>query len=192
LCAATPLKPSPDVFLGIDANSVFAQGSGQINPTKAADPGLVYNTTTLDYINFLCSVGFSSFEVQLLSGQLQACPAVPPAVLDVNYPSIVIVFQLKNVSFTHKVKRTLTNVGQAATYNVSIEQPVGLPLAPKHGVIVKVTPATLSFKELNEEQSFTVAVSVAKPGVFLNYAFGSITWSDGTHSVRIPIGVGPD
>ncbi|PQQ01477.1 subtilisin-like protease SBT5.4 [Prunus yedoensis var. nudiflora] len=31
----------------------FAYGSGHIQPNKAMDPGLIYNLTTLDYLNFL-------------------------------------------------------------------------------------------------------------------------------------------
>ncbi|OWM66759.1 hypothetical protein CDL15_Pgr010411 [Punica granatum] len=36
----------------------FSYGSGQINPLKAANPGLIYEITKDDYVNLLCSLGF--------------------------------------------------------------------------------------------------------------------------------------
>ncbi|EMS51368.1 Subtilisin-like protease [Triticum urartu] len=38
------------------AATPFSYGSGHVNPVRALDPGLVYDTTPYDYANFLCSV----------------------------------------------------------------------------------------------------------------------------------------
>jgi len=34
----------------------FGYGSGHVDPVRALDPGLVYDTTLVDYTNFLCSL----------------------------------------------------------------------------------------------------------------------------------------
>ncbi|KAL0324369.1 UNVERIFIED_CONTAM: Cucumisin [Sesamum calycinum] len=38
----------------------FAYGSGQINPVAARDPGLVFDASEADYINFLCKQGYNT------------------------------------------------------------------------------------------------------------------------------------
>lgn len=161
-------------------NKGLATGSGEINPTRAADPGLVFNMSTTDYVHFLCAVGYSSSEVALVSGKTQPCPTNPPAVLDLNYPSI---FLRSDVTVAHTANRTLTNVGPAGQYEATVVSPTG--------VDITVTPSSLLFSALDEKQSFSVRISVQNPYLLFDFVYGSIVWSDGTHSVRIPIGVGP-
>ncbi|CAK9134483.1 unnamed protein product [Ilex paraguariensis] len=36
----------------------FAFGSGHVDPKRASDPGLIHDTTTEDYLNFLCSLNY--------------------------------------------------------------------------------------------------------------------------------------
>ena len=66
----------------------FVYGSGQINPTKAVDPGLVYDTSKEDYINLLCSLGYDEKNLRLISGDNSTCPEVSTKTLarDLNYP----------------------------------------------------------------------------------------------------------
>ncbi|KAL1208309.1 Subtilisin-like protease SBT4.3 [Cardamine amara subsp. amara] len=70
--AATPmdLKKNPE--------QEFAYGSGQINPTKASDPGLVYEVETEDYLKMLCAEGFDPMVLTKISGQNVTCSEKNP------------------------------------------------------------------------------------------------------------------
>ena len=48
--------------MGVDKNTdaEFAYGTGHINPTRAINPGLVYDVGEIDYLNFLCGQGYSN------------------------------------------------------------------------------------------------------------------------------------
>nr|POE93914.1 subtilisin-like protease sbt5.6 [Quercus suber] len=64
----------------------FAYGSGHLRPTKAADPGLVYDASYTDYLLYLCSTGSS---LQRVDPKFK-CPKALPTAFNLNYPSIAI------------------------------------------------------------------------------------------------------
>lgn len=144
----------------------FDYGAGQVVPNSATDPGLVYNATFNDYYAFICG-----------TGQL-SCPAgaaIDPS--DLNYPSISI-GQLAGIQ---TVTRTVTNVGPAGTYTVSVDAPAGIG--------VQVSPTTLSIGR-NKSATYTVTFThVSAP--MDEWTAGSLTWSDGSHRVRSPLVVRP-
>ncbi|KAJ3707949.1 hypothetical protein LUZ61_011654 [Rhynchospora tenuis] len=151
----------------------FSYGSGHVNPNAAADPGLVYDLTATDYLNFLCSLGYNSS--QLASFQTgYNCPSKPQDSKDLNYPSFTISQLIQSVT----VSRTVKNVGPAGTYTATVEEP--------SGIRVKVEPNSLKFG-VGEEKKFMVTFHVDTPSS--DYVFGSITWSDGTRHVRSPVAV---
>lgn len=80
----------------------------------------------------------------------------------------------------------MTNVGPPnSTYKSKIVAGQGSKLN------VKVTPSVLSFKDVNEKQSFRVTVTCS----YLNSKLpcsAYLIWSDGTHNVRSPIVVYTD
>lgn len=152
----------------------FSYGSGHVQPNKAMDPGLVYDLTTNDYLNFLCALGYNSTQVATFSLGSYVCPSKPPKLEDLNYPSIAV----PNLSGSLTVIRTVKNVGLPGTYKALVRAPAGIS--------VVVNPTSLTFMKLHEEKKFTVTLE-AKRTNSAGYAFGGLTWSDGKHFVRSPI-----
>ncbi|KAJ1400378.1 Peptidase S8/S53 domain [Sesbania bispinosa] len=155
----------------------FAYGSGHIRPNRAMDPGLIYDLTINDYLDFLCLLGYNQTQIQLFSGAPQyRCPDSTMNLLDFNYPTMAIPKVYGSVTLTRRLK----NVGSPGTYTATLRVPAG--------VSISVVPDTLKFEEIGEEKSFKLTVEVTRAGV--GTVFGGITWSDGKHYVRSPIAIG--
>ena len=155
----------------------FQYGSGHFRPAKAADPGLVYDTTHQDYLLYLCSYGYKQVDPKF------KCPKVLPPTYDLNYPSVAI----PKLNGTISIKRTVTNVGaKNSVYFFSAKPPVGFS--------VKASPSVLFFDRVGQKRSFTIAVEArnfrgAKKYYKDDYAFGWFTWADTSHYVRSPVAV---
>ncbi|MES2947336.1 MAG: S8 family peptidase [Pseudomonadota bacterium] len=147
----------------------WSQGAGHVVPSKAMDPGLVYDAGKIDFIRYQCNVNR---------------PAVSPAsdcitygTLDQTYnfnlPSITVGAVVGNTMVTRRV----TNVGAgAATYSASVSVP---------GFTAVVTPSSLTLAP-GETKSFTLTLTAA--GVAEGqWAYGSLSWSDGVHVVKSPV-----
>ncbi|KAI3906324.1 hypothetical protein MKW92_052058 [Papaver armeniacum] len=156
----------------------FAYGSGQIDPVKATNPGLVYETLADDYAMFLCSVGYDSSKAKLITGEPCPSTTLPYKPHNFNYPSLGANMR-SGVPFNIDFTRTVTNVGAPnSTYKVKITSDDRLK--------VTVVPDVLSFGSPNEKKSFVV--NVAGGGLKDDdTATGSIVWSDEVHTVRSPI-----
>ncbi|XP_073004529.1 subtilisin-like protease SBT5.3 [Typha latifolia] len=156
----------------------FSYGSGHVWPNRAMDPGLVYDLKTVDYLNFLCSLGYNSTQIATLNVYPYQCPSKRVELQDLNYPSIII----PNLSNSTTIIRTVKNVGSPGTYTVRVR--------PPRGVKVTVKPSTLTFNKVGEEKKFRVKLKVEEDyGTEKDYVFGSLVWSDGKHNVRSPLGV---
>lgn len=149
-----------------------------MNPNAARDPGLVYDMGTQDYINYMCAMGYSDAAIDRLSGQTKSCGSSSSHdVLDLNLPSITVPNLMNSVSVT----RSVTNVGDTnSTYEAVIAAPLG--------TVVEVKPMKLVFSSEMKKISFRVTISALNK-VSTEYYFGSLTWSDGVHQVKIPISV---
>ncbi|MCL7030052.1 hypothetical protein MKW94_022002, partial [Papaver nudicaule] len=152
----------------------FSYGSGQVRPNAAMDPGLVYDLTTNDYLNFLCGLGYDESKLRALStaGILYKCPK-PYSLTSFNYPSITVPHLHGSITVT----RTVKNVGSPGTYKARIRAP------PR--IRVSVEPKKLTFNNIGEEKTFKVNLKAVNSSN--EYAFGGLTWTDGLHFVRSPV-----
>ncbi|KAJ1299080.1 hypothetical protein BS78_01G503700 [Paspalum vaginatum] len=160
--------------------SFYAMGAGYVNPSRAVDPGLVYDVGAGEYVAYLCGLGIGDDGVKEITGRRVACGklrAVTEA--ELNYPSLVV----KLLSQPITVRRTVTNVGKAGSvYTAAVDMP--------RGVSVVVRPSTLRFSRVNEKQSFTVTVRWnGRPAV--GGAEGNLKWVSKEHVVRSPIVIPP-
>ena len=92
----------------------YDYGAGEITTSKPLQPGLVYETNTVDYLNYLCYTGHNLTTVKVISGTVPDnfnCPkdSTSDLISNINYPSIAVNFTGKaNVV----VSRTVTSVGE--------------------------------------------------------------------------------
>ncbi|KAF8028173.1 hypothetical protein BT93_E0933 [Corymbia citriodora subsp. variegata] len=151
-------------------------GVGEISPYRALHPGLVFETTPKDYLKLLCYLGYSQKNISSMAGYEFHCPenSGDELISDVNYPSISI-GKLSRHGSARVVTRTVTNVGPAnSTYIASVDSPMGLT--------VKVYPSKIDFRPNAGRVSYNVSFQGKEAAG--GYSFGSLTWSDGRHSVR--------
>ncbi|KAL6639483.1 hypothetical protein ACP70R_023213 [Stipagrostis hirtigluma subsp. patula] len=159
----------------------YDYGAGQVHPTAALDPGLVYELGEDDYLRFLCDYGYDASKIKLITtlpgGFSCAANASKDAISDLNYPSIAVAGLAGAGSRT--VTRAVTNVGaqEEATYTATVAAPAGLD--------VKVAPSKLEFTKGTKKLAFQVTFS-GRNAAAKGALSGSITWSDGKHMVRSP------
>ncbi|KAK0581279.1 hypothetical protein LWI29_012006 [Acer saccharum] len=160
----------------------FDYGSGHVDPERAVDPGLIYDIAAQDYLNYLCSLNYTSSDIGLFTDGTFTCPQnIAFRAGDLNYPSFAFNFKGGVQNGSLEYKRTVTNVGiPTSSYAVQVEVP--------EGVSVIVKPKILSFNKLGQKLSYKVTV-VGKSKTSSHSSFGSLTWVSGKFRVRSPIAV---
>jgi subtilisin family serine protease len=147
---------------------IFRQGAGHVRPGEALNPGLVFSSTSADWLAFICGVQPGG-----------GCSGVTPIdASDLNVASIAI----GDMAGVQKVTRRVTNVGtETETYTASV---TGMT-----GIAVSVNPSTITLAP-GETKSFEV--QFLRTSAPLNaYSGGQFTLATGDHTVRIPIVVRP-
>ncbi|XP_027171602.1 CO(2)-response secreted protease-like [Coffea eugenioides] len=160
-------------------------GSGQVSLSGPLQPGLVYDTEVIDYLQYLCNSGYNTSQIKLISSNLPAdfsCSSnsSEEQMSNLNYPSIAVSYFYGHKSI--KVKRTVANVGEEdSLYTVSVETPKGA------GLEVLVNPKKLHFTKNIRKLSYQVTFRHDNSTDLINRnGFGSITWTSGKYKVRIP------
>ncbi|KAG5627539.1 hypothetical protein H5410_012757 [Solanum commersonii] len=162
-------------------------GAGHVDPNRALDPGLIYDTTPQDYVNLLCSLNFTEEQFKTIARSSANHNCSNPS-SDINYPSFIAFFSLEgNFTFLkQKFRRTVTNVGNAAAkYRVKVK-------APRNSK-VSVSPQALVFEKKNQKLSYSLTIRY-KDDAQQEVQSGSITWveENGNHTVRSPIVISPE
>lgn len=165
---------------GVTPADPFDIGAGHVAPNSAVDPGLVYDAGWNDYLAFFCGAGVAD---QIFADPQGTCDllesygySIDPS--DLNLASIGIA----QLTGYQTVTRYVTNVGDPATYNVSVETPAGID--------VVVDPASLTLAS-GETAAYQVTFTTLPGAEMDKWVFGSLTWSDGAHAVRSPLAIRP-
>jgi subtilisin family serine protease len=167
--------PIARVDLGANATPL-EYGAGHVTPGPAFNPGIVYDSGPLEWLQYTCGIGVV---LQLGDGS-SVCDAVgtiDPS--NLNYPSIAV----GDLAGKQTVTRTVTNTtNQASVYVAKVQAPPG--------TTVKVTPTVLT---VLPRRSASYTVEITRTNAALDsYTHGSLTWADlRGHSVRSPISVQP-
>ena len=155
----------------LEPADIFATGSGHVNPTRANDPGLIYDIQPDDYIPYLCGLGYKDEEVGIIAHRPIKCSeesSIPEGAL--NYPSFSV-----TIGTSQTFTRTVTNVGEAySSYTVKVVAP--------DGVYVSVKPNKLYFSKVNQKATYSVTFSrVASSGKTGAYGQGFLSWVSDKH-----------
>ncbi|RZC74517.1 hypothetical protein C5167_049993 [Papaver somniferum] len=154
----------------------FDYGAGAINPSKAIDPGLVFNTKFKNYIQFLCSVpGVDDESVRRAVGV--GCPTKKRRwCSDLNTASVTV----SNLVGSRRVIRKVTNVDNGTElYEVHVTEPMG--------VTVTVTPQAFIIRP-NKSRVLTIMLEAKE--ATNSYTFGELVLTgDRKHEVRVPLSI---
>lgn len=149
----------------------LAVGAGHVSTNRVLNPGLIYDTTPQEFINFLCHEAKQSrklINIITRSNLSDACKTPSPYL---NYPSIIAYFT-SDQNGPKIFRRTLTNVGEAKrSYSVRVR---GLK-----GLNVVVEPKRLMFSHKNEKLSYNVRLESPK-ALQENVVYGLVSWVDET------------
>ncbi|KAG6425150.1 hypothetical protein SASPL_115576 [Salvia splendens] len=167
-------------FISYRVASPLGMGSGQVDPNRALDPGLVYESTPQDLADLVCSMNYTREQIRAIIRSSYNCSRRSP---DLNYPSFIALFNFdqRGMTLTRTFKRTVTNVGSgAAKYRMKLEKP--------ENSTVTVTPTTLVFGKKYEKRSYSLSIRY-RGDIELTYRQGSLTWIEetGKYVVRSPI-----
>lgn len=175
---------------GVTPADPFDFGSGHASPVQAGAPGLTYQANTGDYLAFMCGLDEESF----VEGFGTDCAtlegsgfATDPSQL--NYPSIAI----GELLTPETVSRTLTDVsGLGGVYSAVITPPPGIDveLSTFDSEGVETETGDLEVPA-NGTASYSLTFTKNESAVVNEWTFGSITFSDGVHTVRSPIAIFP-
>lgn len=159
----------------------FDIGAGEVQPTGADDPGLVYDAGLFEYAAFSCGNNYQIFSDG--SCAFLESIGVPSDGSDLNLSSIGIGDLVGAQTITRTVTAAYNSNGKK-TFVVSVDAP--------EGIDVVVEPSSFKLKN-GQSQTYQVSFTANDAATLDEWAFGSLTWTGngGKYSVRSPIAVKP-
>lgn len=150
-------------------------GAGHIDPNKAMDPGLIYDTDFQDYVEFLCGLGYDEKQMKAVIRRNQWNCSQEST--DLNYPSFAAVFT--NETTAKNFSRVVTNVGaEDSIYRAVLEFPAGMN--------IRIEPGTLKFTQKYQLLDFALSVEIDRESPRVSY--GYLKWIDQhNHTVSSPV-----
>ncbi|HYU85986.1 MAG TPA: S8 family serine peptidase, partial [Kribbellaceae bacterium] len=153
------------------AGNPFGYGAGLMQARPSLEPGLVYDSSYAEWLQFVCGSGLGGS-----TGGFCAHGKIDPS--DLNYPTIAI----GDLAGRQTVRRTVRNVtGKAETYTARVEGLAGLGVTVTPQVITVPAGGVASFTVAFEEQNAPLD----------QYAFGKLTWASKKHTVASVLAVRP-
>jgi hypothetical protein len=142
-----------------------------VQPKKAMDPGLVYDSSYDDWARFVCGSGQVPD-----TNELCANGKIDPS--DLNYPTIAI----GDLAGKQTVKRTVRNVGQLPEiYTPQIEGLAGIRVTVTPRLLVVLPGGTASYRVKFEHNGAPLD----------QYAFGKLDWRSNRHTVSSTLAIRP-
>ena len=122
---------------------------------NAVDPGLVYDLSAQDYVDFLCGLNYTQTMLSSFTKGKYNCSSSIVSPSNLNYPSLTFLYNQganadSSSNYSYTLTRVVTNVGPSpeVVYTLKYEAP--------EGVIMMVEPTLLAFKRLYERKSYLV------------------------------------
>jgi subtilisin family serine protease len=165
------LTANPDVKKedGKTPADVFDRGSGEIDPNRAVDSGLVLDENTDDYLSYLEYV-----DPTIVNGDI---PTLRPN--DLNLPAI----SFSKFGGSDSTTRVFKSVDSTATrWTVSFEGLPGISATASTGQFFTIKPG--------QTQAIKVSLKVTSAPIGA-YTFGSLVLTSGARTLRVPISVKP-
>jgi subtilisin family serine protease len=150
---------------GVTPSGPFDRGSGEIDPTTAADPGLVLDVSTDDYLGYL-----SGQDPTLFAGT----PPDPIAATDLNLPSISN-SQVPGRLTTTRTFTAVTPVAKRWDVSVNVD-----------GWTATASPRSFTLKP-GQQQTVTFTFTKASTTPLNVYRFGEAALVSSGATVRLPV-----
>ncbi|XP_020242676.1 subtilisin-like protease SBT1.7 [Asparagus officinalis] len=164
----------------LETATYFAMGAGHVNPSRAMDPGLVYDVDPEDYVRYLCGLYSNANNIKKIIKRDPQCyklQKITPE--ELNYPSVMVSLASSSAK---TISRTVTFVEEKGPAVYKLKDS-----SDPEGTVMEIEPKELHFSSPKESKTFTVKFSKKGSSPSEQYTQGQFSWVSGEHIVRSPV-----